>query len=362
MNAAQSRTGRAAGALVLMLAAGAPVPAATVAETFRAVKDAVVVVRTTEKTAPVTRGGTPASVQGTGSGVLIDAEGRIFTAAHVVQTAASIAVQLVSGESVPARVLGTEPSADVALIQLERLPAGLKPARLGDSDPVAVGDEVLVIGAPLGLGYTLTVGHISARHASLNTMAGFGTTELLQTDAAINPGNSGGPMFNLAGEVIGIVSHILSKSGGSEGLGFVVTSNLARRLLLEREPIWSGLSGYIVDGELAAALNLPQPAGLLVQRVAPDSPAARMGLRPGTLPVHIGDETLLLGGDVILEVGGIKTSEPEAEFRIGVLIRDMRPGAPIKVTVLRAGRLVDLILSRSGPGGSDAARPTATPR
>ena len=347
--------------VALLAAAGAP-SAATVAETFRAVKDAVVVVRTTEQALPATRGATPASIQGTGSGVLIDAEGRILTAAHVVQTAARIAVEFVNGDAVPARVLGSEPSADVALLQLERLPAGLAPARLGDSDAVAVGDEVLVIGAPLGLGYTLTVGHVSARHASQSTMGGVGTTELLQTDAAIHPGNSGGPMFNLAGEVVGIVSHILSKSGGSEGLGFVVTSNLARRLLLDREPIWSGLTGYIVDGELAAALNLPQPAGVLVQRVAPDSPAARIGLQAGTLPARIGDETVILGGDIILEVGGIKTSEPDVEARVGVLLRDLRPGTPVKITVLRAGRRVDLTLTRSGPGGPDAARPGAKPR
>ena len=118
-------------------------------------------------------------------------------------------------------------------MQLERRPTGAKPAPLGDSDRAEVGDQIFIVGAPLGISYSLTVGYISARRETDDLFGGFLPTEQFQTDAAINEGNSGGPMFNMKGEVIGIVSYIISQSGGFEGLGFVITSNMAKRLLLD---------------------------------------------------------------------------------------------------------------------------------
>ena len=114
-----------------------------------------------------------------------------------------------------------------------------------------------MVGAPLGITHTLTVGHLSARHKPNATFSGMLTAEFFQTDAAINRGNSGGPMFNLKGEVIGIVSYNLSQGGGSDGLGFAVTSNMTRRLLLDEPSVWSGLDGYLLTGEAARAFNLP---------------------------------------------------------------------------------------------------------
>jgi hypothetical protein len=131
----------------------------------------------------------------------------------------------------------------------------------------------------------------------------------IQTDAAINRGNSGVPMFDMNGDVIGIVSHMVSVSGGSQGLGFVVTSNMARRLLLEEPSVWHGLDGYLLSGGLAHALNLPT-AGLLVQRVAHGSPAERLGLRGGRFGITIGDEQLLIGGDVIIAIEGYRSPTP----------------------------------------------------
>jgi S1-C subfamily serine protease len=128
--------------------------------------------------------------------------------------------------------------------------------------------------------------------------------EFSQTDAAINPGNSGGPMFNLAGEAIGVASHNISKSGGSEGLRFVVTINMTRRLLLEQRSFWSGMSGVVISGRIARAPNLPQPAGVMVQRVAANSPAAPIGLQPGVIPGTVEGKSFLLGGDIILAVQG----------------------------------------------------------
>lgn len=150
-------------------------------------------------------------------------------------------------------------------------------------------------------------------------------------------------MFNMNGEVIGIVSHILTQSGGFEGLGFAVTSNTARRLVLEQPSIWSGLQGYTLSGELAAMLNLPQPAGVLVLQVAEDSPAARIGLRAGTTKAQIGDARLILGGDIILEVQGITIKGDIKNYQpIRKKLSRIKPDKAVTVKVLRGGREVRL--------------------
>jgi S1-C subfamily serine protease len=148
-------------------------------------------------------------------------------------------------------------------------------------------------------------------------------------------------MFNMAGEVIGIASSILTKSGGFEGLGFVVTSNTAKRLLLEQPSFWFGLDGIVLEDELAMAFNLPQSMGFLVQQVAENSPAARLGLRPGGIKSQIGLNEMLLGGDVILEVVGIQVSEGCYQ-KIASRLSQMKPGDTITVKVLRAGRILQL--------------------
>jgi serine protease Do len=230
----------------------------------------VVIVRTEQKgLAPFPQQGL-VSLNGLGSGVLISNDGKVLTAAHLVQSADKTMVEFSEGELIPASVIGTAMSADVALLQLERIPSNYVAANLGDSDKVEVGDEMFVVGAPYGISRTLTAGHVSGRRGLNKRNENTIPVEFLQTDAAINSGNSGSPMFNLKGEVIGIVSNIMSRSGGSEGLAFAATSNTARRILLEQKPFWTGIEGLVVDGNLARALNLTQPAGMLVQRVAED--------------------------------------------------------------------------------------------
>src|SRR5262249_25960082 len=155
------------------------------------------------------------------------------------------------------------------------------------------------VGAPLGMGHTLTVGHVGGRRVVNDLFGGFSAAELLQTDAAINEGNSGGPMFDLQGKVIGIVSHVISGAVGSGGLGFVVTANMAKALLLSGGSRWSGMEGYRLEGDLARAFNVPQERAILVQRVAAGSPAARVGLMAGRERVTAGSESFLIGGDVI---------------------------------------------------------------
>jgi S1-C subfamily serine protease len=225
------------------------------------------------------------------------------------------------------------------------VPKGVPVAKLGDSGKVEVGDEVFVVGTPYGLSHTLTAGHISARHKLDTLSEGLEEIEIFQTDAAINQGNSGGPMFNMAGEVIGIASFILTKSGGSEGLGFAITSNTAKRLLLEEPSFWFGLDGIVLKDELAAAFNLPQPMGLLVQQVADNSPAARLGIQPGEIKSQIGLNEMLLGGDFILEVVGIEVSEDNYQ-KIKSRLNYMKPGDIITVKVLRAGRILQLNAAR----------------
>jgi S1-C subfamily serine protease len=331
--------------IAAILAAVASVPhaaAGPISAAFDRVKESVVVIRTTGVDLPPGGSRELVTVGGLGSGVLVDRDGIILTAAHVVQTAETIEVEFADGEVVPGKVYSSEPNADIAVVKLERPPTGGVVAKLGDSDKVTVGEEIFIVGAPLGISYTLTVGHISARRQANSVWGGLSQADLFQTDAAITTGNSGGPMFNLDGEVVGIVSSMISRTGGYEGLGFVVTSNMARVLVLEQRPFWSGLDGFALTGELAQIFNLPQPMGILVQRVTKSSPAARLGLQPGTLRATIEGEPLILGGDIILAVGGIAVSDQGADDRIRKLISTLTPGDNLNVTVLRHGERVEL--------------------
>lgn len=314
----------------------------SMADIFKQVNGSVAVVTAQQKVSLV-----PANIQLTasrrsvGSGVLVSKSGMVITSAHLVNAADQIKVKFLSGETVGARVAASAPFADVSLLQLESVPKEVAVAKLGDSESVQVGEEIFVVGSPYGLNHTLTAGHISARH-KLNILSGtFEVSEIFQTDAAINQGNSGGPLFNMAGEVIGIASRILSKSGGFEGLGFAITSNTARRLLLEEQSFWFGFDGIVLQDELAAVFNVPQSAGFLVQQVAENSPASRLGFRPGVIKSQIGLNEMLLGGDIILEIVGIQVSEgsyPKIQSRLNQIKR----GDTITVKVLRAGQILQL--------------------
>jgi S1-C subfamily serine protease len=247
------------------------------------------------------------------------------------------------GQTVTAKIVASEPAADLSLIKLDKVPPGAQPARMADSDKVLVGDQVIVVGAPYGLSYALTVGWISARWAPNTVYRTMPLAEFFQTDAVINTGNSGGPMFNMAGEVIGIVSHNISKSGGSEGLGFVVTLNTAKQLLLERRSFWSGLEGQILSEQQGDILNLPPGVlGFIVKVVAKGSPAETAGLRGGTQSATIGGEELIVGGDIILSVEGVPVRSTADLITIREAMNRLKPGAPFKTTVLRAGRVIEL--------------------
>jgi serine protease Do len=337
---------RSAGlALVAMVAGSAlvsspgPAVAQTVREVFEKVKPSVVVIRA--KGRDVTTGG-QSRFNETGSGVLISSDGRVMTAAHVVHAMDQIAVEFLGGETVRARVVASEPAADLSLLQLERVPSGARVAPMADSNTVHVGDPVIIVGAPYGLAYSLSVGYISARWAPNTVYKTMPLAEFFQTTATINTGNSGGPMFAMDGQVIGIVSHNISKSGGSEGLGFVVTMNTAKQLLLERRSFWAGLEGMMLDGEVADLLNLPPGAsGYIVKTVAKDSPGEALGLRGATQVVRISGQEVPLGGDIILSVEGVAMSVANIE-KIRDALGKLAPGSPFKVTVLRKGHVLEL--------------------
>jgi S1-C subfamily serine protease len=218
---------------------------------------------------------------------------------------------------------------------------------------VEVGDEIFVIGAPYGISQTLSVGHLSGRHR-MNRNGQGTSVELLQTDASINTGNSGGPMFDMEGHVIGIVSSIMTHTGGSEGMAFATAANTAKQLLLEGKPFWSGIDGVVVTGAVAKALNLPQAAGVLVQRIGDGSIGSQLGINPGTLRATIHGMDILLGGDVILSVNDIPIINPRSAQSLGSFSGDenyeriyssvaaLKAGEPLVVTVFREGKVLKL--------------------
>lgn len=276
-----------------------------------------------------------------GSGVLIP-DGRVMTAAHVVHAMDEIVVEFLGGEVIPARVVASEPAADLSLLELAHLPKVTQPARLGDSDKVRVGQLVLVIGAPYGLSHSFSAGWISAKWLPNTAYRRMPLAEFFQTTATINTGNSGGPMFNMAGEVIGVVSHNISKSGGSEGLGFVVTMKSARHFLMERKWAWIGLEGTVVTDELAEVFNVPGGSGLLVSVVPKGSPAWNMGILGGDRIATIGGRDIVVRGDVILSVAGIPIKGEADLPRIREKIGAMSAGQPFRASVLRAGEVIEL--------------------
>jgi S1-C subfamily serine protease len=253
-----------------------------------------------------------------------------------------ISVEFLGGETVKAKVVASEPAADLSLLQLERVPAGAKSSPLADSDKIQVGDPVIIVGAPYGLSYSLSAGLISARWPPNTVYKTMPLAEFFQTTATINTGNSGGPMFSLNGEVIGIVSHNISKSGGSEGLGFVVTINTAKQLLLQKKSFWSGVEGQFLTDAQADLLNLPPGAsGFSLKTVAKGSPADDMGLRGATMIANLGGQQVPLGGDIILSLDGIKALPANLQ-KIRDVLGSKTPGGSFVVSVLRAGRVLEI--------------------
>lgn len=282
------------------------------------------------------------TTSGLGSGVVISEDGKVMTANHVITGAEDIKVEFLDGEKVPAKVVTADKNSDVALLKLVWVPKNLQVAKLGDSDKVQIGDPLIVIGAPYGLSHSLSRGIISGRHSDENFSEGFTRNEFFQTDASINHGNSGGPMFNMEGEVIGLVSFILSESGGFDGIGFAATSNIAKFHLLGNQPFWFGMEFTPITGELAKIFNLPQPMGLMVQKLVSTSPGAIAGLRPGIYETDIEGMKFLTGGDIILAVDKFTIDQNINLEEFRSYFASMQSGSSFKLKIFREGKTQEL--------------------
>jgi len=330
--------------LVILLASiGINLQASDFSKAFKKVDPAVVVI-TTEEAVKVTSetGLKNISRDGLGSGVIISRDGLIMTAAHVVSAADKVTVTLKDGRQFIAKVITVSNPADVALIGLVEPPDDLVYIEPGNSDNIEIGNQVFVIGSPYGLSHTLTTGHLSSRRI-IDDERALMDMEFLQTDAAVNQGNSGGPLFSQDGKLVGIVSHIRTVSGGNEGLGFAASINMARKLLLEDTPFWLGAQFIPLNEQLSSAFNVPYNEGLLVQKVTRGSIAEELGIRPGTIPIGTGEGQILIGGDIIVEIGGHNVYVTRAgRQRIIDYIASVAPGDDLIVTVIRAGKKLTL--------------------
>jgi len=274
----------------------------------------------------------PVPTTGTGSGIILDADGHILTNNHVVANAAVIWVTLADGRKFKAQVVGTDPMTDLAVIRIRG--QDLRPARLGDSDGVRVGHLVLAIGSPFRLGHSVSHGMISGiGRSGDNIDVDIDYKNWIQTDAPINPGNSGGPLINTRGEVIGINVAIATESGGHQGVGFAIPSNIVRRIaaVLKRgEKVargYLGVSIQPVDEDVASAYELPEPGGVLIREVGEDSPAARSKLR---------------SDDIVTAINGrrIRTLDELQEA-----IASTPPGSKVEMTVWRRGAQRNLLVT-----------------
>jgi S1-C subfamily serine protease len=300
-----------------------------------------------------------------GSGFIIEASGLILTNSHLVFGRQAISVTLDDGTVLPAKLVGADPVLDIALIRIPPPTSGTLPvAELGDSDRVVVGEDVLVIGNPLGLQQTLTRGIVSAVNRTLPNVAASVSEPLIQTDAPINPGNSGGPLVNPCGRVLGITTAMLPNA---QNIGFAVPINLAKdvRKQLEAEGRvirpWLGVRGQLVSQPLKELLRVPLVDGLLVEIVEPGSPAERMGLHGGELDLVIGGQPVLIGGDVITAIDGEDVQAPD---QLGRALKAFSIGATVHLTVSRGGEVlrVDCVLpERPFLPGDAGTRQTLAP-
>jgi serine protease Do len=266
----------------------------------------------------------PVPQRGLGTGVVVDEQGHILTNNHVIGDSSEVTVRLSSERTVKAKVVGTDPRTDLAVVKLkvkEQLP---KPAKLGDSEKLKIGEWVVAAGASFGLDNTITAGIVSAKGRALSGGAQY--EDFIQTDAAINPGNSGGPLVNLRGEVVGINTAIVSKSGGYMGIGFAIPINMAKQVLdslISNGKVtrgWLGVGIQNLNEDLAKSFDYTETEGALVGHVDPKGPAKKAGLQQGDIIVQ-------LGKDKIKNVNQLRN-----------LVASIKPGTSVDLIVVRGGK------------------------
>jgi S1-C subfamily serine protease len=293
-----------------------------------------------------TRTGTGAA---TGSGFVLDTRGYILTNAHVVEGATQVQVAFDDSGSnlTDAKVIGRDPSTDLAVIKVDPSKAKLRPLELGDSDKALVGDPVVAIGNPFGYSRTVTTGIVSAKQRRIEAPNGFQIDNVIQTDAAINPGNSGGPLIDAQGRVIGINSQIATAGvPGSVGIGFAVPVNTAKQVFPQLEKNgkidrpYLGITSARITPEIAKALKLPTGQGALVQDVVPGGPAAKAGIRGGSAAV---DGTgLKAGGDLIVAIDGRPVNNPND---VAAAISNKKPGDKVTIKLIRGGKTIEVTVT-----------------
>jgi len=283
--------------------------------------------------------------EGSGSGSIIDNRGHILTNNHVIRDAQKLEVTLSDGSKWPANLIGTDSDNDLAVLKINAPPERLKSIPLSDSRKLQVGQKVLAIGNPFGLGLTLTTGIISSLGRTIRSEVGTMIEDVIQTDASINPGNSGGPLLNSEGEMIGINTAIISPTGGSVGIGFAIPVNTAKRLvpqLISKGYVsyaYLGASVQPVIPELARALGLKVEMGAMVIEVIPGGPADKAGLKGGNRQFQVGNFSLIVGGDVVTKIDQLEIKDADGLIKH---LRERKPGETINLTVLRDGKYRDI--------------------
>lgn len=270
--------------------------------------------------------------QSLGSGFIISADGYVLTNNHVIADADEIIVRLADRSELEAKLVGTDPRSDVALLKVEG--AGLPIVKLGKSEELKVGEWVLAIGSPFGFDHSVTAGIVSAKGRSLPNES---YVPFIQTDVAINPGNSGGPLFNLAGEVVGINSQIFTRSGGFMGLSFAIPMSVAMDVADQLKASgkvsrgWLGVVIQEVNKDLAESFGLDKPAGALVAQVLEGGPAAKGGLQVGDVILSLDDKPIIMSADLPHLVGALK---PGTRAQLGVVREGARKKLPLTIGAL----------------------------
>jgi S1-C subfamily serine protease len=318
-------------------------------EIYKRSAPGVVQIVSTEKSVESTdQFGTPFTQPGQqalGSGFVLDKEGHIVTNYHVVQGASKIEVGFSNNASYGAKVVGSDPSTDLAVLKVSARARALTPLPLGNSDRVEVGDEVVAIGNPFGLDRTATAGIISAIQRRITAPNGFSIDHALQTDAPINHGNSGGPLIDARGAVVGVNSQIETGSDtstdGNVGIGFAIPSNTVKDVVAQIlksgkvEHAYLGVTLQDVSGSVAGVFHLPVSSGILIERVQSGTAAAKAGLKGGTTPTTVAGEDYTMGGDIIVGVNGSQVRTTEA---LRDVISAHKPGDRISLQVYRGSK------------------------
>jgi S1-C subfamily serine protease len=300
----------------------------------------------------------PQATSSLGSGFVVDRDGYIVTNYHVIEDAQEIEVNFSGDDRVPATIVGSDPSTDLAVLKIDAQSRALTPLPLGNSDDVHVGDAVVAIGNPFGLERSVTAGIVSALQRDITAPNGYTIDKVIQTDAPINQGNSGGPLLNARGQVIGVNSQISSETGGNVGIGFAVPVNTVREVVSQIkesgkvEHAYLGVQMQAITPELAETVNVPVDEGVMIVGIVEGSPADQAGLQGGDQQVIVGGRSYVLGGDVVIRADGQPVTSPDD---LRSMIMEKSPGDSMTLDIRRGedARTVNVTLGQqpAQPGG-----------